>query len=211
MGDAFGSLPGTCGATLGLYRFLGAQRIIHDSLQRCQASLRWLQAGRNLRRWDPKETRVSVGESRFFGFKVMERGKIARNTLFDFFDCLHPKLSKTYCVTYNDHYYDFLLSTFYSFLLPWFVGKRMIPRNNPPIFCRKPMVFALHFPFVSRLWSQLSAASCRCSQRFGATDVAKATWAFAKHLGVMWMWGQFGWWMDVPQNDGNPTWLDDKK
>lgn len=31
-----------------------------------------------------------------------------------------------------------------------------------------------------RLWSQLSAASCRCSQRFGATDVAKATWAFAK-------------------------------
>eukprot|EP00434_Breviolum_minutum_P029421 symbB.v1.2.026017.t1/scaffold2529.1/size77954/5 len=31
-----------------------------------------------------------------------------------------------------------------------------------------------------RLWSQLSAASCRCSQRFGATDVAKATWALAK-------------------------------
>ncbi|CAL1138431.1 unnamed protein product [Cladocopium goreaui] len=31
-----------------------------------------------------------------------------------------------------------------------------------------------------RLWSQLSAASCRCCHRFGATDVAKATWAFAK-------------------------------
>ena len=34
-----------------------------------------------------------------------------------------------------------------------------------------------------RLWSQLSAASCRCCHRFGATDVAKATWAFAKCRG----------------------------
>ncbi|CAK8986639.1 unnamed protein product [Durusdinium trenchii] len=31
-----------------------------------------------------------------------------------------------------------------------------------------------------RLLSQLSACSCRCCHRFGATDVAKATWAFAK-------------------------------
>lgn len=50
--------------------------------------------------WGTPKKQGVVGESRFFGFKVMERCRIARNTLF-FVRLPPPKLSKTYCVTYS--------------------------------------------------------------------------------------------------------------
>ena len=86
--------------------------------------------------------------------------------------------------------------------------KRWYPQTILQFFFTEKPWFALHFPSVSRLWSQLGAASCRCSQRFGATDVAKATWAFAKHLGVMWMWGSLGdGWMWLKMMETQPDWM----
>ena len=151
-----------------------------------------------------------VGESSV-GFKVMERGKIARNTLFVFFDCLHPKLSKTYCVTYNDHYYE-RNSWRCSFLLSWFVGKQMILPNNPPFFYRKPIVL----PFISSHLSPgfglswvlqvvvvVNALVPQMLQKPPGPLLSTLVWC---ECGALWV-------MDVcvPQNDGSPTWLEDKK